>query len=187
MAPNRGSFTTARIPAAHIDDSFNQLAAFVDNLHLDTDQIVVKYRTQKRFGLPTPLAYSGSGASWTSATTFTIDTTTKDVKSMAVGDEITVVSGINAGYTAHITALETSSSTYTVTIDESMPATSGSFDFIADNWTKSDVWDSSTLTDFKTAIVKTLEQAKGAWVQLRFELRGHVIIEGTEIDSKPNL
>jgi len=186
MARNRGQFTTVRFPALGIEDLFNRLTAFVDSLNLDSDQIIVKFRTHKRFGLPSPAAFSGNGATWTSATTFTIDTNTKDVKSMAVGDEITVIKGANAGYTAHITVTDTSSSTYVVTIDESMPTTSGNFDFVADYWIKWQAWTASNLADMKSAIKKTLPGAKGNWVQFKFELRGHVILEGTELDTQPN-
>lgn len=172
MGRNRGSFTTPKITAGASADYFNKIIGFVENLDLDTDEVIVKYRTNLRFGLPTPPAFTGTGATWTSTTTFTVDSTKKDIASIAVGDEIEIISGTGAGYTIHVTLIDDSSSTFVFTVDETMPFSSGTFDFIADNWTKLRTFTSADLTDLRTGFQSALDRVQGKWAQFKTELRG---------------
>lgn len=186
MGRNRGTFSTPKILSPGIGDTFNKFSAFVERLSLDTDQIVMKYRTQNDLGLPSPLAFTGAGATWTSSTTFTVDTTAKDVKSINVGDEIEVITGQAAGYTCHVTAIENSTSTYTFTVDETMPVSSGTFDFVADNWTKWGTFGRDQLTALRTGFKKTLTAGSAKWVQLKIELRGRgVAVQEMQIINTP--
>lgn len=173
MGRNRGHFITSKLAAGGILDTMQRVWALFAPLRLDTDQIVLKYRTASKYGLPAPLAISGS-ATWTSSTTFTIDPTLKDVKSIEIGDEIEVVKGAAAGYTAHITNIDNTSSPYTFTIDEAMPVSSGSFDFIADNWIKQKTFDTDLETNARGfANVKIDKDAR--WIEFKIELRGRDI------------
>lgn len=194
MGRNRGHFVTSKISieasstqAPVKNTQFEAFAAFVESLNLDTDQIVLKYRANRKFGLPSPLAFSGVGATWTSTTTFTVDSTLKDVKSIAVGEEITVIKGEAAGYTCHVTAIENSTSLYTFTVDETMPVSTGTFDFIADNWTKWPVaFTRSSLADLRTGFKTTLDMLSGKWAEFKIELRGReVAIEEMQTVNTP--
>lgn len=172
MGRNAGSFVTPRIPATEAIDTYNKLLTFFETLGLPTDAIVLKFRKMKRLGLPTPLFFTGS-ADFTSSTTFTVDTTEKSMGGVEIGDEIEIVEGAAAGYTAHITDINRDSSTYVVTIDETMPVSSGKFDFVADNWKKL----GSTITkDIPTALdagyADRAVDTTAHWVQFKVELRG---------------
>jgi hypothetical protein len=168
---NIGHLITPRIPSSQVTDSQKKLYAFIEPLIQDTDKIVIKYRKASRSGLPTPPCFSGN-ATWTSTTTFTIDTSLKDFKSVLVGDEIEVIRGNGAGYTAHITAINTDTTTYAVTVDETMPVTNGdTFDFVVDNWTKSKVItnaDENNLQGFSEIGVGQTSP----WIQYKIEFRG---------------
>lgn len=174
MGRNVGSFVTAWLPTEGITDTLQKVFAKLKPLRLSTDKIVVKYRIIERFGLPTPNYISANGKStWVDTTSFTIDTTLKDVKSAAVGDEVEIIEGACAGYSGHITAINDNTSTYTYTIDETLAGgVSGDLsDCYIDNWTKLGTITSSTENIDKGFLQQNID-AKGAWIQLKFELRG---------------
>jgi hypothetical protein len=183
MGRNAGYFVTSKIRSAKIQDAFQKLLQFFEGLRLASDQIVVKYKTTKK---PyAPLFFTGS-ATWTSATTFTVDTTKKDFKAVAVGNEIEIVEGAGAGYSAHITAIDDTSSVYVVTIDETMPISSGSFDFIADNWRKLPLTTTEN-ADAADGLAETPVGTKAHWVQFKVELRGRgVIIDEMQFVNGPH-
>lgn len=130
---NRGYFVAPRMTAAGVLDTIQKVRAYFDRLNLITDRITVRYRNRKRFG-PVPSLFYSDSATWTSSTTFTVDTTQKDFKSAQVGDLVEVVKGAAAGYAGVITAIDASTSLYAVTIDTEVPVTAGSFDFIVEDW-----------------------------------------------------
>lgn len=198
MGRNVGSLTTPKLLAAgatnilgqavsgSLSATFNRLACFVERMNLDTDELIIKFRTSTEFGLPSPLAFTGTGATWTSATTFTVDTTAKDVRSINIGDELEIITGQAAGYTCHVTAIENSTSTFTFTVDETMPVSSGTFDFVADNWEKWGTFTRANLTALRTGFLKTLTAGSAKWVQIKVELRGRgVAIQEMQILNAP--
>lgn len=175
IARNRGYFITPKISAANALSTLQKLVAYCRSLRLDTDQIVVKYRTSEKFGLPTHLAFSGS-SSWNTSTSFTIDPTGKDVGSIEEGDEIEIVKGAGAGYLAHITNIDDTQTPYTYTIDEEMPVSTGAFDFIADNWSKLGTFGSDDEDIERGVAEQALEDVPLAhWIQFKIELRGRDI------------
>lgn len=180
MGYNIGSFITPKIPTSQIKDTWRKIISFFGELITESDKIVIKYRLKERPGLPTPYAE----LTWTSETTFTVDTNTYDFKSVEEGDEIEITGGAAAGYTAHITDIDSSSSTYTVTIDESLPVSNTNVSsFFVDNWKKLQEYD-STYEDNDDGIGETNfdEGAKSKWAQLKVELRGFgTSIEGTDV------
>ena len=183
MGRNRGSFVLSKILSSKVKDTFTNIRAIVDHFVTGTDTIVFKYRKLKKNGLPTALFFTGS-ATWTSTTTFTVDTTKKDFKSVSIGDEIEVVEGAGAGYTVHVTAIENSTSTYAVTVDEAMPVSSGSFDFIADNWAKVATFTKTTGNVASDGIASQNIDVSAKWIEVKVELRGRgVMIEETQIDN----
>lgn len=116
------TFVTTPITAGSIKDTFRKLYTTLKDFHYAADRMEVKYRSIPRAGLPTPIRTGSAGfATWTSASVFTIDTTAKDFKSAAIGDEVDIISGSSAGHVGHITAISISGNTYTVTLDRSIP------------------------------------------------------------------
>ena len=161
---------------ASIKEFFQKLFLETRNILQETDSIVIKYRTRKKYGLPTPTRYTGT-AIWTSDTVFTIDSTKQDIKSISVGDEIEVIEGSGSGCTAHITAIDTSTNTYSVTIDEAIPGVSASdtAQIIVDNWKKLKTVtnDIETIADeFAETLFDNISSSK---IQLKLEMRGRSV------------
>ena len=186
MAPgtgrNRGYIVTSIADSiniasyASIKEFFQKLFLETRNILQETDSIVIKYRTRKKYGLPTPTRYTGT-ATWTSDTVFTIDSTKQDIKSISVGDEIEVIEGSGSGCTAHITAIDTSTNTYSVTIDEAIPGVSASdtAQIIVDNWKKLKTVtnDIETIADeFAETLFDNISSSK---IQLKLEMRGRSV------------
>lgn len=171
---NVGNFITSQFPSSQATDFFKKLYINVDKLYLDSQSIHIKYRTADKPGLPTPIRYSDTGlATWTSTTTFTVNTLTKNFQAAAVGDEIEITEGAGAGYTAHITAINTDSTTYTVTIDEAIPNISAAdtSEVMVDNW-KSLPTIGNTSEDIEKGIASVLADSTGVWIQFKIEIRG---------------
>lgn len=187
MGRNVGYFVTPKLYGQHITDTFQKIVANIRGLNLDTDKVVIKFRTRERFGLPTPIRVSGLSANWTDDSNFTIDTATKDVRSAQVGDEVEFTQGAAAGYTAHITAIDDSTSTWTITLDEDVPgiAASDRSDFIIDNWTKLGTF-TNTSNTIDQGFLEQLVGNEGAWCQFKIEMRGTgVAINMLDVISTP--
>lgn len=168
------SFTTTPIPASAVTDSFTKIIQFISVMSLHDSKIIVKYRTFTDFGLPNQYRKTTDGmVTWASTSSFTVDTTKKDFTSVQIGNEIEIIEGAAAGYTAHITAIDTSTSTYTVTIDEVLPVSvSDRSEIIADNWIKK-----TAVTYNSTGVEKLFAEtgnlaANGTYVQFKVEIRG---------------
>lgn len=171
---NVGNFITPRIYAENAMDTFRKIISNIEGLNLDTDKVVIKYRTKERPGVPTPQAVATSGyATWVDTTNFDVDTTAKDVKSAQVGDEVEIMMGAGAGYSAHITAINDATSTYRYTVDETIPeiAASDKSDVQIDNWTKLAVITKDNTTYDQGFIDTALGKSNG-WIQFKVELRG---------------
>lgn len=185
MGRNIGSFVTPKIQASQVQDVFKKIITKFPPLNLATQKILIKYRTENRWGVPGRGHFGSSGETgvWATSTTFTINPKQCDMYSVEVGDEIEITYGVGAGYTAHITAITVDSATqWTITIDETLSfvAASDTFYFIVDNWTKYKTI--STADDATAAAVgfkKALLSKRAKWVQLKVELRGYTDIEET--------
>lgn len=185
MSRNTGSLVTPKLQSAAIEDTLQKLYTKFDSLDLDTDKILVKFRKQEKFGLPNRLSL----ITWVTPTSFTINTTTQDFKSVSIGNEIDIIAGAVAGYTAHITAIDSSTTTYTVTIDESLPITATNTSMIVcNNWFKKDTLTNLTKNTSdgfgEIGVDKT-----GTWAQAKIEMRGNVlmnqVIFGNSVHKQP--
>lgn len=122
-----GSIITPKIDSANIDDVWQKVYPKIKRFQNTTDKMVVKYRTDE----VDSVEFTGT---FTSTTTFT---TTADLSSFAVGDEIQIIQGLGSGKPSHITAMSLSTGTYTVTVDETYTgATSQTFRAKIDKWIK---------------------------------------------------
>jgi hypothetical protein len=176
LGRNVGSFTTPRLPAEGVLDSLKSLLLAIQGINLPTDSVVVKYRTSRRFGLPTPVRTSSGGrALMVDGDQFTVDSTLKDIKAVQVGDEVDFVQGACAGYTAHITEIDDNTSEYAYTIDESLVGgVAGDLaEVVVDNWTKVNTDIDSDLDTIEKEFAEIpLDEGAAAWVQFKVELRG---------------
>lgn len=175
---NRGYFVTPYIPTEHVNALWNGLwmkwKKFVDS----GNRIVIKWRVIE------PLKDTDENdesvlqatGTWASTTTFTCVVPT----GVAVGDEVEVMSGDNAGCSFNISTLSATpdgSTTITVTISEAAPTSStngGLFRF--DNW-KTET--AISATDIANKHTPFSANGQGEFVQYKIELRGL----GMEIDE----
>lgn len=175
---NRGSFVTQKIFSDNIEDVFNKVVLKARNIYNANDKIVVKYRTTERQYFPITtdsFQLSEYNITWTSTTSFTV-TDTKWAYVQA-GDEVEIIEGAGAGFTAHISTITESGGTYTITIDETIPLISASdtSHVIVNNWTKGATLDSTETKLHDTTSVNL----NSKWIQIKCELRG----EGTQVEE----
>lgn len=178
MGRNVGSFVTAWLPLRGWTDTFQKILAKMSELNLGTDKVVIKYRTKKKFGLPTPTRYqSGGKAIWVDTTSFSIDQTKKDVGSVAEGDEVEIVEGAASGYSAHITAINTNSNPYVYTVDETIVGgiTGDLSEVYIDNWTRlTDTYISNATENVDAGFFEqSMLGVSASDIQFKFELRGY--------------
>lgn len=177
MTRGVGSFVTARA-RGDITDIFRQVVLKMRQLQLDTESVIVKYRTSERFGLPTPVVTSSSGlATWVNASSFTVNTAGKDIRSAQIGDEVEIVKGAGAGYSGHISGLQNDTATWTITLDEDIPLISASdlSDIFVNNWTKlyPTLTNETPTLDRGFAELTVPSGIEGVgWIQFKVEMRG---------------
>jgi hypothetical protein len=166
---SRGEFVTSKIFSSNITDNQQTVTVKFKNLIDSTDKIIVKYKYIDKKNYPIVLTPTVSRAvTWVNNTTFTsTDTKMADV---SIGDEVSVMSGNGAGSLAHITNIQFSLGTYTVTLDEQIIGIlngnmSGVF---IDNWVKLQTITSSNMDGFEEITIG----GDSKWIQLKFELRG---------------
>lgn len=171
--PNRGYFITPKLESSSIEDTWQRVYIKHRPLGVD-DKIIVKYKSFETYGFPfSSIQFIDNTkwkADWTNTTTFT---TTTNLSSVSVGDEIEITGGVGSGHIAFITAIEVSSGTYTVTLDEAFPfAVSGDeFYFQVDKWIKlGEITSEEETTGYKSFV---FGEEASCLVQLKIELRGN--------------
>lgn len=119
-----GFITTQFMESDNLTNVFDTIAIKYRKMIYDSAEIEVKFRPEKKI--------EGYGTvTWTSASTFTVATTTIDGTGtyfnsvIEIGDEVMIQNGANAGLIAHITNISSLSGTSTITIDRSATLTSG--------------------------------------------------------------
>lgn len=125
---NYGYFVTREIPADQVLEVWDKV--IVKALLNSDSSIVVKYRTERDTSPPIQ-----DDVAWASSTQFN---TTTDLSDVSVGDEIEILHGTAAGRLAHITAIDVSASTYSLTIDEEIGTAGETSTVRFDNWKKID-------------------------------------------------
>lgn len=194
----RGYFITSLIPSSEVEHYWYNLwlrySGFYNNNVSIANSIVTKYRVtegliQNSGGLPT-LAPKEATITWTGGTTFTGAIPT----GVAVGHEVEILAGDNAGCCAHISTLSATpdgSSTITVTIDEALLNTSSRASYARfDDWVKitsNNPITSSTAnaTRDTNQVLKDPTLASGPYVQFKVEMRGVLVeIDQLRVDAK---
>lgn len=131
----KGYFITQFIPASEIQDQYDSIWTLFKRFMTSGSQIILKARGTRSLYLANRRPLSAT-ITWTSTTTFTLTLASAD-DSLAVGDEVEVINGVNAGYLAHITTISGAhAAVQTITIDETV--TTGSSTSIArfERWKK---------------------------------------------------
>lgn len=188
MGRNIGYFKTPKIASASITEAFQKLVAKYPMLNLDSQSFVVKYKTANRFGLPTRHSFSNGAIVFTSATTFTVDTTISDFRQAQEGDEVEFIVGAASGYLAHITAINDSNpASFVVTVDETLPVVNGDkTDIIVDNWHKLDVINASDKNNSQNFATRAIGKS-ATWVEFKVAVGGRESqMEQLILISEPN-
>jgi len=161
----RGYAVFPKLYSENIQDNFQTAVVRCRDFINADDKAIVKFRTEDEIVLDFNTNLTTGGV-WASTTSFT---TTDDLSAAEVGDEVQIVRGSGAGYTAHITVLSYSAPTYTVTIDETIQniTVADTFRFYIHNWKKG--WEmTSTDNQYKEVAIDNAKK----WVQIKIELRG---------------
>lgn len=173
---NRGYAITPKVFSLNVQDQYQKIYVRHKDLLNPDDQIIVKYRSAEERLLP-ELNTNSVGGTWSDSNTFT---STEDLSSVAIGDEVEIVAGSGAGYTAHITAISVNGATYTVDLDETIQniIATETFYFVVNNWTKARIITSSSNQQFTDIPVGSAKK----WLQVKIELRGiNTAIEDVQI------
>ena len=157
-----GFITTQFLESKNLTDLFNAIGLKYRKMIASAAQIEVKYRTWKNIECNTLITF-------TNATTFTVVTNVLNslagnpyCTSPAIGDEVFVQNGPNAGLIAHITNRVDAGGTSTITIDRSATTTTGDNYAVFSNYTllKTITNDGATFKNIRLAIPTTMIQVK---------------------------
>jgi hypothetical protein len=109
-AQNFAYFVTSEIHSSKVIDTWQQVYALYQQFTSVTDKIIVKYRTENN-------TKTTANVTWSDIDRIT---TTTDVSSYVVGDEVQFIQGTGSGRSFHITSIVNNSGTYTIIFDDSM-------------------------------------------------------------------
>lgn len=168
---NIGHIATQRIYSENIEQTWNQIYAFIDGLELDNERLI--FKAQTKFQEIPPIFLAGV---WLN--TSTINTTSADQYSLLgdleEGDEIVIVDGYGQGQTCHIAedGISVSSGTYSIAVDEEIGTVNGALSFYATNYKKL-ASRTAENKDNKEYVKSDVSKGKQtAWISLKVEFRG---------------
>lgn len=124
--PKLGSFITSWFQSDAVSDTWQKAYGMYKDFLTAGNKIVVKYRTRE----VTPVVAT---CAWLNSTQFN---TTTDVSDFQVGDEVTIIEGEGAGTPLTITAISSSSSTYSITVEENPTSADAAFTGLFRNYRK---------------------------------------------------
>lgn len=182
----QGQFTQQHMYTAPITFSAGQLVAYVDNFQNAFESIIVKYKRYLSLAYPSIVSGGASGVLWTSGTTFTAAVGERDLAHASVGDEVTMLQGGGAGYSAHIQSITLANNVYTVVLDETIPgiSTSDVSEIMVDNYTKLTATISSTQPSIIDGYAVTAIDTEAMFIKL--ELRGRdMLLRRLALTIKP--
>lgn len=168
-----GLLTTTKWSAEQVTEEWEKLYAFIRPLRNSTDKIVLKCREQEYTPVETTItwvdttSFTSTDADWaTILTNFGDD-------GEGVDYEFEGLQGDGAGFVAHITNIEESGGTYTVTLDETITgATTNTAKARIDRWKKvaefTDADELEHFIEFNPDIIST-------WIQYRLYMIGEEI------------
>lgn len=131
-----GTWVSPKLGSQGITDIWSKVFVTYRKLLAASDRITLKYRTAAAAATEITGTWASSDAV---STTFQTATDLTAYWTGGTGGEVEVTAGVGSGRCAHITAITLSGSTYSVTVDESIPGTSASsstFKARVNAWTK---------------------------------------------------
>lgn len=165
---NVGSFTTQRVYTDNIDQNWKELYNFIDGLTVDTEEVVVKIQTNYE-----PPSDQLNGV-WLNSNTLN-NSSANDFSAWSdieVGYEIVVIDGYGRGRTAHVTEVNTSSSTVSLVLDEDIGTINGACDVYYTTFKK--VGQNLTVNNkTKEKVKSVIENVVSPWIAVKIELRGY--------------
>jgi len=167
--PSQGWFVTPELNSDTIQSAYNKITHKATTLGVG-ETINTLYRTRKRETIR-------GTANWVSATEFV---TTDDWSGVVVGDLVRVNTGYGTGDWGSITAITTSATTYTVTLNRSIGLADATSKVYSDNFKLISAEMTTAGGEFKTVGVGDVNP----WVQFMVILKGE--IEYRSFDSKDN-
>lgn len=180
---NISRFKTQRIYSPNIEDTWNRFTTFFDGIHGDNEELVLKLTTGDKYGYPTNI-FQGV---WLNTNTINSVSTTYDEdewNDIEVGNELVIVDGYGRGYSVNVTAIESSSNTFSVSVDEAIGTINKSLYFYATNAKKiRSVNNQKENLGYSSDSLET----KSPWLQISGEMRGfQAEISHFNVNPKPN-
>lgn len=157
-----GYFITSEIDSDTVQDAWEHLALKIEPL-ADGESIEIKYRTDKNKEYP---AYASG--TFLNANTFN---TEDDLSMVAVGDEIELIDGDYAGQMAHVTAISSSASVYSVELDRDIAVAESACYARFQNWKLATHSDEGGWLKLGTSDTST-------WVQFKVVMTGNIEVRG---------
>jgi len=155
-----GYFITPEIQAETVQEAFEKLVLHKDVLNDET--ISIKYRTSNRTGIP-----KYAPVNWTSATSFVVPS---DISAtIEKGDLVEVIDGYGAGTMGHITEIQSSLTTTTITLDAAIGSNGEAGSIRVANFKQFNTTDFSSYNSGGSDEV-------GTWIQFMVVLNGNVTI-----------
>ena len=165
-SPSKGYIITQYMTAEEAKDTWDSLWLRFKRFMTSGSQMIVKARGTRSLYLANRRPLSGT-ITWTSATTFTVTLAASD-DALAVGDEVEVLNGVNAGWLAHITTISGShAALQTITIDESVTTASSTSTARFDRWEKAGIISNNSKYEDNVNL-----GINSSFLQLKIELRG---------------
>lgn len=180
----KGYFITQFIPATEIRDFWDSMWLRFQRFATATNRIVVKAKgvTSLKNASYEPLDKT---ITWTSTTTFNMNTSATDDE-VAVGDEVEILGGDNAGTLAHITSISgVHGGAQDITIDETVNSSSATALARFDRWKKC-----GTITTASKYESSVNVGVRASFVQFKIELRGpfrEMELENLSVNFTPDL
>lgn len=168
---NRGYFITSRFNSSQVKDDFQKIFVKFNSINSTSDQIIIKYRTTYKEPLYLSKTISTSSITWTWSNSNTF-TTTSDLSTVEVGDEVEVMTGGGAGTMAHVLTISSNGGTWTVVLDEDVTGSVANEvgGAIIQNFKK---LPAPAITYPETDFREFPVNIASKWIQFKVELRGN--------------
>ncbi len=149
-----GYLVTMKVESEGVTDIWQKMFIIHKALLAATDKIVLKYKTTD----------AGSTLAVVTCPTTSTFTTTADLSAVLVGDEVEFISGKNGGICTHITALNLSGGSWTVTVDETLSTSGGATSRVfIQRWVKA----SPTINDQTSMYNEIGLGPRSTWIQFK--------------------
>jgi len=190
VSENRGWIMTQKMFAPKITELWMKVYVKARGLKTEHDKVIVKHRVREDVNMPVYGVVDATKATWVDENTFTTLADLSAVKTAFDAGrkyEVEFVKGAASGYLAHISAIELSGGTYTVSIDEdirNIAAADTSF-YVINNWERLTPAEITSESDKDYTEFEIGKPSK--WIQLKIELRGRgIAIEEYELINTPH-